>query len=99
MFHLSAPYILSFSALAWYFVHNGQAGSAFPELLLSGPAPLALLHVTNDDSQDDFFHNLSIHRGQPDGSVVPCILLSALLVDGHHTDKPPVLVIAKTEAK
>lgn len=31
------------------------------------------------------------HGGQTDRSVVPCILLSSLLVDGHHTGQPPLI--------
>ena len=36
----------------------GQAGSAFHEPVLSGPDPLAVLHMLCDVTQDYLFHDL-----------------------------------------
>lgn len=69
----------------------GQAGSAFPEPMLAGSDSLAVLHVSYDDSQNDLLNKLCGHGGQTDRPVVPCILLSSLLVDGHHTGQPPLI--------
>jgi len=48
-------------------------------------------HMPYDLTQDDLLHNSPWYRGQADRPVVPRILLTALLVDGSHIGKPPIL--------
>ena len=59
--------------------------------MLAGPDPLDAMHVLCDLTQDDLLHKFPWYRGQADRPVVPQILLTALLVDGSHIDKPPIL--------
>jgi len=42
----------------------GQAGPAFHEPMLAGPAPLVLLHMPSECTQDELLYNLAWHRGQ-----------------------------------
>ena len=68
----------------------GQAGPAFHEPMLAGPAPPVVLHLPCDLPQDDLLHDISWHWSQADRLIVPWILLTTL-VDGSHNGKPRVL--------
>ena len=69
----------------------GQARPAFHELMLAGLDPLNTTHMTCYLTHDDLLHNFPWYRGQAHSPVVPHILLTALLVDGSHISKPPIL--------
>ena len=69
----------------------GQARPPFHKPVLAGPDPLDATHVPCDLTQNDSLHNFPWYRGQAHSPVVPHILLTALLVDGSHIGKPPIL--------
>ena len=56
--------------------------------MLDGPDPL---HMPGARTQEELLHNLSQHQSQADSPVVLGILLLALLLEGSHIGKPPVI--------
>lgn len=60
-----------------------QARPAFPTSVIAGADPLFVLYVPCEHIQDDLFPKLDRHWGQAKRPLVPCILLTALPVDGH----------------
>ena len=59
--------------------------------MLAGPDPLVVLPMPSEHTQDELLHNLHRHQGQADRPVVPRIVLLALLIDGCHIGRPPVI--------
>ena len=59
--------------------------------MLAGSDLLDAMHVLCDLTQYYLLHNFHSYQGQADRPVLPWILLTALLVDGSHIGKPPIL--------
>lgn len=68
----------------------GQAGPAFHKPMLTGLNPLLVLHMLQDSTQGDLFHDFPWPQGQVDRPVIPQMFLPALPVNGHHIYSSPV---------